>query len=514
MAELRGAGKPVLPPQWVEAQIGEIFSVVGGGTPDTSRPELWDGTIPWVTSADIDANGRVTSRRGISEAALRVSAANRVPAGSVVVATRVGLGKAGLATTDLSFSQDCQALVFRSDLLDPKFVAFQMRSVVGLFKHVGRGTTISGVTKKQLLELEFLLAPFPEQHRIVAEIEKQFTRLDAAVASLGRVQAKLKRYRASVLKAACEGRLVPTEAELARAEGRDYESGNRLIDRVRGEGEKLGSQRRPRSGQGARDISNLPEIPEGWTWASPQTLAEPRENAICAGPFGTIFKARDFRPEGVPIIFLRHIRAGSFRTDKPGFMDPQKWSELFVPYSVFGGELLVTKLGEPPGECAIYPDDAGPAMVTPDVIKMSADTRLIDRRYLMHYLNSQTARGFAMDAAFGTTRLRMTLPIFRSLPVPLPPMAEQRRVAAEIERRLSVVDALEAMMELSTKRVKSLRRAVLRKAFEGGLVPQNPADEPAIDLLKRIRISRAVRAEVKQARQFLGKRQGSAVRAS
>ena len=77
-----------------------------------------------------------------------------------------------------------------------------------------------------------MLPPFPEQHRIVAEIEKQFTRLDASVAALRRVQANLKRYRASVLKAACEGRLVPTEAELARAEGRDYERADRLLERI------------------------------------------------------------------------------------------------------------------------------------------------------------------------------------------------------------------------------------------------------------------------------------------
>ena len=76
------------------------------------------------------------------------------------------------------------------------------------------------------------LPPLPEQHRIVAELEKQFTRLDAAVAALKRAQANLKRYRAGVLKAACEGKLVPTEAELARAERRHYEPAGRLLERI------------------------------------------------------------------------------------------------------------------------------------------------------------------------------------------------------------------------------------------------------------------------------------------
>ena len=84
----------------------------------------------------------------------------------------------------------------------------------------------------QFAEFSFPLPPLPEQRRIVAEIEKQFTRLDASVDGLKRAQANLKRYRASVLKAACEGKLVPTEAELARAEGRDYEPADRLLERI------------------------------------------------------------------------------------------------------------------------------------------------------------------------------------------------------------------------------------------------------------------------------------------
>jgi type I restriction enzyme S subunit len=83
-----------------------------------------------------------------------------------------------------------------------------------------------------LRQQHFLCPPMVDQIRIVAEIEKQFTRLDAGVAALRRAQANLKRYRASVLKAACEGKLVPTEAELARAEGREYESGAALLERT------------------------------------------------------------------------------------------------------------------------------------------------------------------------------------------------------------------------------------------------------------------------------------------
>lgn len=123
-------------------------------------------------------------------------------------------------------------MVFSSELLDPRYVVLYLSTAVQLFRHIGRGTTISGVTKKQLNELKFVLPPILEQRRIVAEIEKQFTRLDGAVAALRRIQANLKRYRATLLKAAVEGRLVPTEAALARAQNRSYEPASELLKRM------------------------------------------------------------------------------------------------------------------------------------------------------------------------------------------------------------------------------------------------------------------------------------------
>ena len=95
-----------------------------------------------------------------------------------------------------------------------------------------RGTSYPAVRDSDVLSQELRLPPLPEQHRIVAEIEKQFTRLDASESALKRAQANLRRYRASVLKAACEGKLVPTEAALAQAEGRDYEPADQLLERI------------------------------------------------------------------------------------------------------------------------------------------------------------------------------------------------------------------------------------------------------------------------------------------
>ena len=175
-----------LPLGWVETDVASVCDVVGGGTPSTERTDYWDGEVPWISSADIHGITDIRPRKSITEAAITTSATNLVPQGTIVVVTRVGLGKVALAQEPLCFSQDSQGLVFNGNHLYGLFLVYYLSQAVQRFRYQARGTTINGVTKRQLRELPVLLPPLPEQRRIVAEIEKQFTRLDASVAALKR----------------------------------------------------------------------------------------------------------------------------------------------------------------------------------------------------------------------------------------------------------------------------------------------------------------------------------------
>lgn len=136
----------------------------------------------------------------------------------------VTTGIATVNTLDEEFSllSSVALLKPRRDILDSLFLKYYLNSPEGFRNMTGQmtGTAIKRLMLQKIKAAVVPVAPLPEQRRIVAEIEKQFTRLEAGVAALRRVQANLKRYRAAVLKAACEGRLVPTEAETLKAEGR------------------------------------------------------------------------------------------------------------------------------------------------------------------------------------------------------------------------------------------------------------------------------------------------------
>ncbi|MCG7850053.1 MAG: restriction endonuclease subunit S [ANME-2 cluster archaeon] len=384
-----------------------------------------------------------------------------------------------------------------NELADSKylFVLSLSEGFLGPLNKLQTGTSYPAVRDKDVFGQIIPLPPIPEQRTIVSKIEQLFSDLDNGIENFKKAQEQLKIYRQAVLKNACEGKLVPTEAELARNEGRDYEPADVLLARI------LEERREKWNGKGkykepvAPDTSGLAELPEGWKWATAQILSAFESESICAGPFGTIFKAKDFRPFGVPIIFLRHVGPCRYLTHKPNFMDKTKWEELFKPYSVFGGELLITKLGVPPGICAIYPNGIGPAMVTPDVMKMNVNEEVASPRFLMYYFNSEMSRRFTSGSAFGTTRLRITLPIFRNMPIPLPPLAEQHRIVTEVERRLSICDNMEETITESLQKAESLRQSILKKAFEGKLLNEKeleevrnaPDWEPADKLLERIK---------------------------
>ena len=167
------------------------------------------------------------------------------------------------------------SLLRPSTQLDAKFYFYQMASPeiqAEIRSSASTTTNISNISSSKLTEIELRIPPLAEQRRIVAEIETQFTRLDASVAALRRAQANLKRYRASVLKDACEGRLVPTEAELARSEGRDYEPADVLLERILAERRARWESQEKRRGKyrepSAPDTSALPQLPEGWVWAN------------------------------------------------------------------------------------------------------------------------------------------------------------------------------------------------------------------------------------------------------
>ena len=263
-----------IPDAWELVPLKDLGQWSGGGTPSKSKLEFWnDGDIPWVSPKDMKAEHITDSQDHITRVAVDKSTAKLIPAGAVLVVTRSGILRhtlpVAVTTVPVTVNQDLKALTPKKGLI-PEYVAWALRCFAReiLDTCSKQGTTVNSIETAALHRFEIPVAPHDQQKRIVEEIEKQFSRLDEAVANLKRVKANLKRYKAAVLKAAVEGRLVETEAELARREGRSYETGEQLLQRI------LETRRSQWKGKGkykepaAPVTTDLPELPEGWVWST------------------------------------------------------------------------------------------------------------------------------------------------------------------------------------------------------------------------------------------------------
>jgi type I restriction enzyme S subunit len=308
-----------------------------------------------------------------------------------------------------------------------------------------------GQKRVPLLFLEQARIPLPpseQQKRIVAEIEKQFSRIEEAVANLKRVKANLKRYKVAVLKAAVEGRLVETEAELARREGRSYETGAQLIRRI------LETRRSQWKGKGkykepaAPDTIDLPELPEGWVVASIGQASE------CLDSMRVPINKRE-----------RLTRLGNVpyygANGRVGFINDFIFDEplvLVVEDETFTGREL-------PFSYKI----SGKAWVN-NHAHVLRPTGMITWDYLNYSLSYYP---FTARTTGTTGRKKLTQAALVSAPLAVPPVAEQRRIVAEIDRHLSLILDAELIVEANLKRAERLRQSVLADTFSGKLSRQD-----------------------------------------
>jgi type I restriction enzyme S subunit len=299
------------------------------------------------------------------------------------------------------------------------------------------------------------------------------------VAALRRVQANLKHYRAAVLKAACEGKLVPTEAELARV-GRvpprgvrpnaknaasgdaaynaaPYEPGEQLLQRI------LTERRQNWQGRGqykepiAPDTAALPKLPEGWTWATVEQLSN-------------VVRGASPRPAGDPRYFggnVPWITVGPLTADNSPYLKSvsttlndlgREHSRYIEPQT-----LLLTNSGATLGVPKI--SLIGGCINDGVAALLHVDYPL--KLYLLYFLHTQTDRLRGVNQGAAQPNLNTT--IIKGINVPLPSLAEQTRIVVEVERRLSVVEELEAVVSTNLQRATRLRQSILHKAFTGEL---------------------------------------------
>jgi type I restriction enzyme S subunit len=314
-----------------------------------------------------------------------------------------------------------------------------------------KGIAVQNVNATMLSRIPIPVAPLSVQEEIVAEIEKQFSRLDEAVANLQRVKANLKRYKASVLKSAVEGRLVETESSIAQREGRSYETGEQLLQRI------LDERRGNWAGRGKWKVPESPAadtpLPDGWVWSCIDQLAE-----VGTGATPKRDKAVYWSDGDVPWVTSSVVN-GDYVDEASEFVTKLALAETNLTlYPV--GTLLIAMYGEGKtrGKCA---ELRVPATTNQALAALQVDSAV--RGYVRHFLefNYEEMR----KVASGGVQPNLNLSLVRAVCVPLPPLAEQTRIVAEVDCHLSIIRGVEAEVDVNLQRSQVLRQAALSRTF-------------------------------------------------
>jgi type I restriction enzyme S subunit len=340
-------------------------------------------------------------------------------------------------------------------------------------------------------QIPICLPPLAEQHRIVTKVKELFTRLDAGVGALTNTKVQLKHYHQSVLKSACEGRLVPTESELARDEGREYESADVLIERIKEERKK--NEKGKCKDLSSLDTLDLIALPEGWVWTS---LGD-----ITTFKNGINFNGTQKGNTGMLTIDVLNMYSNSIHVNLENLyrVDIQLKDDYLLKY----GDILFVRSSvrrEGVGWATLFKEIKEPVTFCGFIIRARLQNKEISPEYLTYYSRTNSAREKIISSSSQVTITNINQKSLGKIPIPIPPLAEQHRIVAEIERRLSVADEIEKTVDQSLKQSERLRQSILKRAFEGKLVSQDPNDELASVLLERIKAEKAKREAEKKTK--------------
>jgi type I restriction enzyme S subunit len=502
-AKLPTSGAPnnhgALPTGWVSASVRDVCSIAVGFA---FRSDEFSGSGVRLLRGDNIEPGSLRWRdtRFWSEDKLEGFRNLLVEQGDIILAMDRPIISSGLKLARAT-AEDVPCLLVQrvarirsSDSKLLTYIYYNLQSSSFIEHLVGgqTGTQLPHISHSAIPDYRFPLAPEGEQRRIVAKIEELFSDLDAGVAALERVRTNLKRYRASVLKAAVEGKLT----EDWWAQHPDTEPASVLLERIlterRRQWEKdqlarfaQAGKKPPKGWQQKLAIPAPPEqgaplsVPASWEWTKVCDVGEvrlgrQRSPANHRGPH--------MRP------YLRVANVYEDRLDLSDIMEMNFSPEEYLTYRLEPGDILLNEGQsiELVGRPAIYRGEVPGSCFQNTLVRFRARAGLLPayalivfRAYLRNQRFQRIARWTVNIAHLGADR-------FANMGFPLPPLAEQEQIVEEVERSLSIVNEVEAQVDANLKRAARLRQGILKHAFEGRLVPQDPSDEPAESLLERI----------------------------
>ena len=476
-----------LPKGWSLVPLSSAGKWGSGGTPTRTNPKYYDnGTIPWLVIGDLNEGYIRKAATFITEDGLKNSSAKLLQEGTLLVAMYGSIGKTGITALPCATNQAI-AHCNPNEGINLHFLHRAIQNIKPRLISLGKGGTQKNISQTILKEQKIPLPPTNEQRRIADKLDRVLVRIDAANEHLSRVAPLIKRFRKSVLAAAFKGNLTEgfrNKVELTPAE---------------------------------KTVKLSPEIPRPNRYNS-------RTDAVIPGDFAlSVNQSNMIAPDGwkwLPMVEVARMESGH----TPSRSFPEYWNGNIPWIGIVDARLHHTSTIEdtiqhtnnlglensaarllPEGTVCVsrtasvgYVVKMGKPMATSQDFVNWVCGPAVNPDWLKWLFVAEEAALYRFGK--GSTHTTIYFPEWLSLRVALPSLEEQTEIVRRVEKLFAFADRLEERLSQAQAAVQKLTPALLAKAFRGELVPQDPNDEPASELLKRLQESRADSAKPSRAR--------------
>lgn len=488
-----------LPRGWATARLADICHIEMGQSPPSSTYNTDGAGLPFL-------QGKAEFGELYPTLGKYCSSPSKVaPTGAVLLSVRAPVGPTNIAPENCCIGRGLAAISPLGDI-SARYVLWALRDHEPALAKRGTGSTFTAVTKAQVASTPINMPPLNEQRRIVEKIEALFDEINRGVECLRDAKRALGLYRQSLLKSAFEGRLT---ADWRATNPHKLESPGTLLAHVREDREKCYAtalcawesefsawkegerkSRKPAKPKRPTDLAVGTTVPDGngvpshWLWLSLSNLGD-----VTGGL--TKNQQRNALPLKAKYLRVANVYSNRLKLDEIKEIGATE-DELRKTRLVAGDLLFVEGNGsiEQIGRVAIWDGSVADIAYQNHLIRFRADGLLLPR-FALYFMMSPIGRRRITAQASSTSGLHtLSISKVEGLPVPLCSPAEQSEIVRVLDANLDKADVLEREIDANLTRAEALRQSILKQAFSGKLVPQNPDDEPAQALLARIRANR------------------------
>lgn len=432
-----------LPKNWCECKLEDCVEIILGQSPKSETYNDKEEGIPFF-QGKADFGTIYPNVRFYCNKPSKIA-----KNGDILLSIRAPVGAVNISNLNCCIGRGLAALRGKGNIQN-NFVYFLIKAYEIILHQQSTGTTFDAITGNALKNINIILPPLEEQGRIVEKIEKLFSDIDNGIKDLKIAQAQIKQYRQSVLKSAFEGKLTDNWRQLHKCE----------------------------KNMEIKEETGIYKIPHSWLWCKLTAIGtlnrgkskhRPRNDKKLYGGKYPFIQTGDVKEANM------YIHKYSQTYNDFGLSQSKLWNEntLCITIAANIAETAILKIK------ACFPDS---------IVGFVKNKYLYSEELVEYYF--RTIKGKLEKYAPATAQKNINLSVLNDILFPIPPLPEQQQIVAEIEKRFAVADEMEKAVNDSLLQAEKLKQSILKQAFAGKLVPQNPNDEPAAVLLERIKTAK------------------------